>query len=539
VISRRPGILFFALGLVAMAALFLGFFYLFGGGGLGATADLTICNGDEPQTLDPAILTGQLEERICQALFEGLTTRNAKGEIIPGMAQSWTRSPDGLTYTFHLRPDARWSDGNPLTSQDFLLSWERTLNPATTSDYSYELYYLVNGEAYGTGKLRDFSQVGVKAPDPLTLVVTLAHPTAYFLELTTLPPLYPVPLATIAKYGMDWTKPGRMVSNGPYLLKQWRFNDYILLQANPHYWRKVAIRTIKVLPTNNATACFNLFYSKKTDLIIDKSSIPPNLVQDLKDKPYFHANPFGATAFLRYNVKRKPFDDVRVRKALALALDKADIVRKITRAGEPVANTFVPPGSAGYTPPRGLVYDPDEARRLLAAAGYPGGRGFPDVDLLYAIHGDVPREVATEMQALWRRELGIASIHLVGQEWKVYLNTQETMDYDLSFSSWVGDYNDPQTFIDMFVTDGGNNETGWSDPRYDQMLQQSERTADPAARMQILHDMEKILVEDEAPIAPVFFYVGMSLYWPDRLGGFEPNFVDEHPWGEFYIPGKK
>jgi len=518
--------------------LFFAFFYFFGGWSLSAPADLVLCNGDEPQSLDPAIVTGQLEGRICLALFEGLTTRNAKGDIIPGMAQSWTISPDGLTYTFTLRPGLRWSNGDPLTASDFLNSWERTLNPATGSEYSYQLYYLVNGEAYGTGKLKDFSQVGVKAPDDRTLVITLTHPTAYFLELTSFQTLCPVHLPTVKKYGKDWIKPGRMVSNGPYVLKEWRLNDYILVEANPYYWRPVPVHRIKVLPTNSPTACFNLFYSHKTDLILDTRSIPSTLVQDIRNEPYFHANPFGATSFVRFNVKRKPFDDVRVRKALALALDKEDIVTKITRAGEPVANTLVPPGNAGYTPPKGLIYNPDEARRLLAEAGYPNGHGFPDVNLLYAGRGVGP-QVATEMQALWRRDLGITSIHLRAQEWKVYLNTQQLIDFDLCLSAWIGDYNDPQTFIDMFVTDGGNNDTGWGDPKYDQMLQTSENTADPARRMQILRDMEKILVEDEVPIVPVYFWVGMSLYYPGKVGGFEPNFVDDHRWGEFYIPGKK
>jgi len=534
--SRR--IFLIASLVVGVLVLFAGFFYLFGGWSLSVPADLVICNGDEPQSLDPAIITGQLEGRICLALFEGLTTRNAGGAIIPGMAESWTISPDGLTYTFHLRPGIKWSNGDPITADDFLNSWERVLNPVTASEYSYQLYYLVNGEAYGTGKLNDFSQVGVKAPDDHTLVVTLVHPTAYFLELASLQTLCPVHLATVKKYGTSWIKPGKMVSNGPYVLKEWRLNDYILVEANPYYWRPVPIHRIKVLPTNNATACFNLFYSKKTDLVIDKTSVPPQLVPDIRNQPYFHANPFGATSFIRCNVKRKPFDDMRVRKALALALDKQDIVRKITRAGEPVANTLVPPGNAGYTSPQGLTYNPEEARRLLAEAGYPNGRGFPDVNLLYAKRG-VGEQVATEMQALWQRELGITSIHLRGQEWKVYLNTQQLIDFDLCISAWVGDYGDPQTFLDMFVTDGGNNQTGWGNPQYDQMLQTSETTPDPAQRMQILHDMEKMLVEDETPIIPVYFYVGISLYYPDKLAGFEPNFVDDHRWGEFYIPGKK
>jgi oligopeptide transport system substrate-binding protein len=521
--------------LAGLLGLFLAFFYFLGGWSLSAPADLTLCNGTEPQTLDPAILTGEPELRICQALFEGLTTRNSKGDVIPGMAQSWTLSPDGRTYTFTLRPNAQWSNGDPVTAFDFLNSWERALNPLTASQYSYQLYYLVNGEAYGNGKLTDFTQVGVKAPDARTLVVTLVHPTGYFLELTTLPILYPVHLPTVKKYGHDWTKPGKIVSNGPYVLKEWRLTDYILLEANPHYWRPVPIHRIKVLPTINPTACFNLFYSKKTDLILDKTSIPPDLISHITDKPYFHANPFGATTFVRFNVTRKPFDDVRVRKALALALDKHDIVDKICRAGESVANTLVPPGSVGYTPPQGLGYNLTEARRLLAEAGYPDGRGFPDVSLLYPIRGSFWPELATEMQALWRRDLGINSIHVRGQEWKVYLNTQQLLDFDFAIADWIGDYNDPQTFIDMFTTDSGNNETGWSNPQYDQMLQVSENTPDPVKRMQILHDMEKILVEDDVPIAPVYFWVGISLYDPDKLGGFHSNFVDEHPWGEFYL----
>jgi oligopeptide transport system substrate-binding protein len=525
-----------ALG-AAMVAVFFGFFYLFGGWSLSAPADLTLCNGDEPQTLDPAIVTGQLEGRICLALFEGLTTRDAKGNIIPGMAEKWEVSPEGLTYTFHLRPGIKWSNGEALTSYDFLNSWERVLNPLTASEYAYQLYYLVNGEAYGTGKLTDFSQVGVKAPDDHTLVVTLTHPTAYFLELTSFQTLVPVHLATVKKYGNDWTKPGRMVSNGPYVLKQWRLDNYILVEANPYYWRPVAVHRIKVLPTSSPTACFNLFYSRKTDLILDTRSIPSGLVQDIKDTPYFHANPFGATSFLRYNVTRKPFDDPRVRKALALALDKEDIVKKITRGGEAIANTLVPPGNPGYIAPEGLSYNVAEARRLLAEAGYPGGKGFPDVQMLYAKRG-TGEQVAAEMQALWKRDLGITSIGLRAQEWKVYLNTQELIDFDMCLSAWIGDYNDPQTFIDMFVTGGGNNDTGWSNLQYDRMLATSENTADPAARMKILSDMEKILVDDDVPIVPLFFWVGMSLYYPDKLGGFEPNFVDDHRWGEFYIPGK-
>ena len=534
-LPRAFGFLAFLAGALL---LYFGFFYFFGGWTLSAPADLVLANGGEPQSLDPAIVTGQLEGRICLALFEGLTTRDAKGNVIPGMAQSWKLSPDGLVYTFHLRPGIKWSNGDPVTALDFLNSWERALNPVTGSEYSYQLYYLVNGEAYGTGKLTDFSQVGVKAPDDHTLVVTLSHPTAYFLELTSFQTLCPVHIPTIKKYGNQWTKPGNMVSNGPYMLKEWRLDDFILVEANPYYWRPVAVHRIKVLPTDDPTTCFNLFYSHKSDLVLDTRSIPPPLVKDIRDKPYFHANPYGATSFVRFNVGRKPFDDVRVRKALAMAIDKVDIVTKITRAGEIPADTLVPPGSIGYIPPKGLPYNLTEARRLLAEAGYPNGQGFPSVKMLYAKRG-ASEQVAAEVQALWRRDLGISSIELRGQEWKVYLNTQELIDFDLDVSAWIGDYNDPQTFIDMFVTGGGNNDTNWGNPQYDQMLQTSENTPDPVQRMQILHNMEKILVEDDVPIVPLYFWVGMSLYYPDKVAGFEPNFVDDHRWGELYIPGKK
>ena len=521
------------------AALFVGFFYAYGGWTLAVPADLTIANGDEPQTLDPAIVTAQLDQRICLAIYEGLTSYDPAGNIVPGVAQSWEISPDARTYTFHLRPGAVWSNGDPLTANDFLESWKRVLDPATASDYAYQLFYLVNGEAYYSRTISDFSQVGVKAPDDHTLVVTLSHPTAYFLQLTAaMQTLFPVHLATVRQYGDDWTKPAHIVGNGPYVLKAWRLNDYILLEANPRYWRPVAIKRIRVLPTRDANTCFNLFYSGKIDLILDQSSIPPVLLNDIRHQPYFHPNPIGATTFVRFNVRNHPFDDVRVRKALALALDKQDIVDKILRTGEPVARTLVPPGNSAYYPPAGLPYDLAAARQLLAEAGYPGGRNFPDVTLLYSGKGS-GSAIATEMQALWSRDLGINSIHLRGQEFKVYLNSQASVDFDLCLSRWIGDYNDPQTFLDMFVTGGGNNDTNWSDPAYDRMLADSENTPDPAHRMQILQGMEKVLVEDQVPIFPVSFTVGAVLYHPGALAGFAPNFVDDHFWGELYFPGKK
>ncbi len=518
------------LGFAAVVILFAG--YVVVTLPLAPTADLVVNNGDEPLTLDPAKATGQLEGRIIFGLLEGLTTLNADGEVIPGVATHWEISPDGRTYTFHLRKEAKWSNGVPLTSSDFYQSWKRLLEPTTGAPYNYQLFYVENAEAYSEGKITDFSKVGISAPDPQTFVVRLTSPVAFFLELTAFTTLSPVYMPVVQEFPHDWTKPEHFIGNGPYLLKVWRVTDYILLEANPNYWRPVPIHRIKLLAISNATTVFNLFYSHKVDLVMDKSSIPPALVSAIRDKPYFHANPFGATSFIRFNVKRKPFDDVRVRKALGMSMDRERIVKKITLAGEVPCETLVPP-LAGYEPPKGLTYDPEQARKLLADAGYPDGKGFPNVSLLYAARGN-GQQVAEEMQEIWKENLGI-SVTLRAQEWKVYLDSQQNIDYDFMNSSWVADYSDPKTFLDMFVTDGGNNCTGWSNKTYDSLLDQAGVTHDPAQRLKIMSQMEQILVEQDLPISPLYHPVGMALYDPNRIHGFKPNFVDDHRWTEMSV----
>ncbi len=329
-----------------------------------------------------------------------------------------------------------------------------------------------------------------------------------------------------------------MVSNGPYLLKEWRLNDYLLLEANPHYWRRVAVPRIKVLPTNNATALL-----QSLSLGQDR----PAHRQDQHPAPA-RPRPPGQALLPTAIRSARPLRPLQ-RQAQALrrrpgppGLRPRPSTSATSWRRSPARASRSPPRSSrparpATSPPRGLAYDPAEARRLLAAAGYPGGAGFPDVSLLYAARG-TGSSLATEMQALWRRELGITSIHLRGQEWKVYLNSQSLIDFDFCLSAWIGDYNDPQTL---------------PRPLRHRRRQQRHRLGQPALRpapanlrgharpgpaLRLLHDMEKILVEDDVPIMPVYFYVGMSLYRPEKLGGFEPNFVDDHRWGEFYIRGK-
>ncbi|MFV0534503.1 MAG: peptide ABC transporter substrate-binding protein [Cumulibacter sp.] len=497
-------------------------------------ADLVFINGAEPETLDPAIITGQPEGRIVNSLFEGLTTYNAAGKAGPGTAESWTLSDDRRVYTFRLRANARWSDGRPLLAQDFVSSWERTLTPETAASYNYQLFYVKNARAFAEGEVTDFSQVGVKALDAHTLQVTLENPTPFFLELCATPPLAPVPLRTIRQFGDDWIKPGRIVGNGAYLLESWRINDRIRLRKNPLYWnaKNVALETIDILPISKANVAFNFYASGLADLVMDKGLTPPALLDELRKKPDFHAAPFLGIYFLRFNCSKPPFDDVRVRMALSQSIDKSIVTRKITRAGELPATSFVPPGLDGYSSPDALPFDPERARVLLAEAGFPDGKGFPLVTYLFS-EGELNEAIAIELQSMWREHLGIR-IQLARQEWKVYLNSLSGLDYGIARSSWVGDYPDPNTFLDMFVTDGGNNRCGWSNPAYDVLIADAGREPDPQKRFAILRQAEELLVDKDVPVCPIFYYVGIQLYDAGVLGGIRPNILDEHPLKAIY-----
>jgi oligopeptide transport system substrate-binding protein len=498
-------------------------------------ADLVILNGAEPESIDPAVITGQLDGRICYALFEGLLHFDRFGKPQPGIAESWDLSSDGKIYTFHLRANARWSNGDPVTAKDFLLSWKRILLPETASEYAYLLYHVKNAQPFNEGTLKDFGGVGLTAIDDRTFRVELEAPVPYFLDLCSFATLLPVHLATVEKYGDDWIKPDKLVNNGPFLLKEWRLNYRIRLQKNPLYWdaSHVALETIDALPIDNSITAYNFYASKVADLILDKGLTPPSLIPELKSRPDFHAAPFLGNYFIRFNVKRKPLADVRVRQAFAMAIDRERIVQKITQAGEPPAYSFTPPGTAsGYQPPKMFGRDVQKARRLLAEAGYPDGKGFPTVTYLYDSK-KLNEDIAVEIQNMLSDALGV-HIELQKQEWKVYLNSLSSLDYDFARSSWVGDYNDPNTFIDCFLSGGGNNRTGWSSKEYDDLVAAAALEPDNAKRSQIFHQAEEILLNHGTPICPLYYYVGIQIYDGQKFGGIEPNLLDEHPFREMY-----
>ncbi len=492
-------------------------------------AELTVLNAAEPETLDPAQITGQPEGRIALALFEGLTAFDEFGKTVQGVAERWDISPDGRVYTFHLRPDACWSDGSSVTSEDFIASWRRTLEPETASGYAYMLHPIAGAKAFNEGTLSDFSQVGLHAPDSRTLEVTLDYPTPYFLDLCAFVTLAPVHSQARGTLDGQWMRPGRLISNGAYRLDLWRVNDRVRLSRNPWYWNRdaVAMDTVDIFPTSNATTAFNLYHTGTADLMLDKNLTPVSLLDELRKRQDFHSAPFLATFFLRFNATRPPFNDPRVRKAFSHAIDRERIVERITRAGEEPASSFTPPGAGGYAPPSGPQLDLKAARALLAEAGYPGGAGFPRVTYLYN-SSELQDYIAVEIKEMLRATLGIDLV-LRNIEWKVYLNAMDQLEYDICRSSWVGDYNDPNTFLDCFVTDGGNNRTGWSNARYDELIAAAAREVDPQRRHDIFREAERLLVSEQAAIAPVYHFVGVQFYDRTRLGGMEANLLDEHP----------
>ena len=496
--------------------------------------DFIFLNGEEPQTIDPGTLTGQLEGRLAKALFEGLYTYGPDGTVVPGVAENYQLSEDGLIYTFFLRSNARWSHGEPVTAFDFEASWRRVLEPATASKYAEILFFIENAEAFNKGELDDFSQVGCKALDAKTFRVKLHTPAAFFLDLVAFTTFLPVHLPTVNKYGDAWIKPEHMVCNGPYQMKRWLINDRIELQKNEAYWNKdsVYFNRIDALAVSSASTAMNLYLTGQADLILDKNLIPGMLMADLRQREDIHIYNYLATYFYRFNVTRPHLKDQRVRLALALSVDKQEIVERITRGGESIARSICPPGMPTYHLPQGLSYNPERARELLVEAGYPKGEGFPRTEILYN-KSELSEQIAIEIQSMWKKELGI-EVELRIQEWANYLYSLDQLDYDIARSTWVGDYVDPNTFLDCFVTGRGNNRTGWSHEVYDQLLQQAGQISDKKERSALLLQAEQILVEEEVAVLPLYHFIGVVFFDEKRLGGFQPNLLAEHPLQYLY-----
>lgn len=520
---RFPGALRLFLLLLPIAALLVGC-------ALEQPAELRIINGKEPESLDPATVVGQPDGRVVQSVFEGLTRYNATNAAPePGLAHRWEISPDGKVYTFYLRTNAQWSTGEPITAHDVVYSWFRVLNPLTAADYVGNLFYIKGAEDFHLGGNTRKEEVGVLALDDHTLRVELVNPTAFFLDLCAFPTMSVVHRGTIEKHGERWLKARPLPVSGAYELVSWRLNDRIRLKKNPRYWdaANVSIETADLFPVNSPNTALNLFASGAVDIVWDKDVVPTELLDVLSQRTDFHRFNYLGTYFIRFNVTRPPFDDVRVRKALALAVDRRKI-DEIMRGGANSANFYVPP-LPNYESPEGLPYDPEQARALLKEAGFEGGKGFRRFEYLFNSSRD-HEKIAVQLQAMWQKELGI-QVDLRAVEWAVYLRSQSTLDYDLSRSAWIGDYSDPNTFLDMFMSNNPNNRTGWKSERYDALMREANATVGVQQRAGILQQAESMLIREDVPIVPIYIYVGFNLFDPSVIQGVynEENIRDEHP----------
>lgn len=482
-------------------------------------------NGSEPRELDPRKITGVPETHIVSNIFEGLTEIDQVTlKPYPGVAKSWEISEDGKTYTFHLRKEAKWSDGKPVTANDFVYSWKSVLEPAFAAEYAYQLHYIKNAKDFNEGKIKDFSQVGVKALDDYTLKVELESPTPFFLFLTAFETLRPVAKHVVEKFeGLEWTKPENFVGNGPFVVSEWKLNAHIKLTPNPHYWDKENVKTSEVwiYPVENQETEERMFFAGKIHLAYEVPDLKiPLYKKQIAENPGkyhpYHEVPYLGSYFYRFNTTRKPFNDKRVRKAFALAIDRTLVTDRVTRAGEMPSYSFTPPGIAGYEPNKYVPQQAtaealNKAKALLAEAGYPDGKDFPKVEILFNT-SDNHRRIALALQQMIKKNLGV-EVGLYNQEWKVYLNSEKKLDYDLSRAGWIGDYADPNTFLDLFVTDGGNNRTGWGNKEYDALIAQAGTERDHAKRLEIFHKAEALLME-EMPILPIYIYTNQYLASP-------------------------
>ncbi len=481
--------------------------------------------GSEPQTLDPHVMSSDNDSKLARALYESLITLNPLTLAPePGAAQRWEISPDARTYTFYLNPQARWSDGEPVTAEDWIWSFHRSLHPDMGNQTAYQLYPVVGAEAFAEGEVSDFGTVGIKALDGYTVQITLNNPTPNFMRVLTNIPNYPVQRKTIEHFGSftdrytDWTRPGNLVGNGPFVLQDWRMGRSVRMRKNPYYWDadNVALNGIVFHTVENRSSeerMFRVGQLHYTDSVV-LAKIPWYRAQP--DSPYQQAPMMGSYYYM-FNTDRAPLDDVRVRRALAMSIDRQALIDNLLLGTALPSPALVPPGVAeGYSPPALLQYDPERARQLLAEAGYPGGRGWPQVELVYNTSED-HRKIAVALQQMWKKELAVR-VTITNQEWQVYLNTLDEGDYQVARMGWIGGTGDPTDMLEIFTTGNLSNDTGFSDPRYDEiLLEQAPAAIDPAERMALLREAETILMQ-QAPVLPLYAYTSKHLVQPSVSG---------------------
>ena len=492
--------------------------------------------GSEPQYLDPHLANSVSAHNVIIALIEGLVSEDPKTlKPVPGVAEKWDISEDGLVYTFHLRKNAKWSNGDPVTAHDFVYSYKRILNPELASQYASMLHGLKNARQYHEEGLSwDEAKVGATAIDDYTLQLTLENPTPYFLELLNHYSWFPAHPPTIEKFGAfgkqgtAWTRPGNYVGNGPFTLSDHKVNSVIEVKKNPLYWdaQTVSLEGIRFYPIESADTEERAFHSGFLHLT---QTVSPDRIDFLKENhpDLIHFESYLGTYFYRFNVEEPPFDDVRVRLAFNLATDRQAIVEKVTKGGQLPARCFTPPGTGGFSPESRFRFDPQKAKSLIQEyLTEKGLESLPKIELKYNT-SEGHKKVAEALQGMWKNHLG-AEIQLLNMEWKVFLSTIAKRDFSLARAGWIGDYVDANTFLHMWRTGDGHNNTGWSSTRYDELLELAAQESDTQKRFSYFEECEKLIAEN-APILPIYFYVHVTLRSP-TVKGWHPTLLDHHPY---------
>jgi oligopeptide transport system substrate-binding protein len=490
------------------------------------TKTLLLGNAAEPGDLDPHLASILTDQIVVNALFEGLTVLDERTTApLPAAAESWSASADGLVWTFRLRAGLRWSDGSPLAASDFVASWRRVLDPGFASDNASYLFVLKNAEAFATKKLADPAAVGAAAPDARTVVLTLENPVPYLPALVSMPAWFPVNLRAIAAHGAPdrrgtpWTRPGRLVGNGAFILAEWQPNARLVLAKNPLHRdaATAALERVIFFPIESPDVEERDFRAGQLHVTFN---LPVTKVAGWRerDPDKLRVDATSQINFIRFNTTRPPLDDPRVRRALSLVIDRALLAKSVLQGSRAPAAAFTPPGTGGYTARAAVPTDVAAARALLAAAGFKDGAGLPVLDLQCRNDEIMPR-LAEALQAIWLRDLGLRTT-ISQVEQKTWVQNQQSLNYAISTAAWTADFPDPVTFLGLFAGDSSYNWTGWKHADYDRLLAQAARTADAAARFELLQQAEAVLLES-APVAPV--YLGAQTYLIDpAVKNWEP-----------------
>lgn len=479
-----------------------------------AEKNIIINVGPEPKTIDPTLNSSVDGSIYIHHAFEGLSTRDKEGKIAPGVAESWDISEDGKTYIFHIRSNAKWSDGEPVTAGDFVYAWQRAVDPIIASEYSYQLDPIKNATKISAGNMKT-DNLGVKAINDNTLEVTLEAPTAYFLELTAFPTYFPVRKDIIDKNNDTWTlKPETYIGNGPFVISERKIDDKIVMAKNTNYWNATSIipdKLVFILMQNETAQVAGI-----KDGSIDFGRNPPQKdLESLKNEGYLVVAPYIGTYYYCINITNATLKDPKIRKALSLAIDRNYIVEQVTKGGQVPATAWVPLGiddtNGSFRKNGGEYYSTskedyqkniEEAKKLLKEAGYENGKNFPVLE--FKTNPGNHLEIFEAVQQMWKENLGIDTT-ISQEEWAVFQQSRVDKNFELARHGWIGDYNDPMTFLSVFLSYSAQNNGGYKNTKFDSLLKEAMNTSDQTIRMPIMHKAEDILMEDMALI-PIYFY---------------------------------